>query len=119
MESINFKDKFKLIQKAWSPKIIASMNNYHFKLAKFDGEFTWHSHQNTDEVFIVIKGEMKINFRDKSIKVKEGEMIVVPKGVEHKPVAEKECNVLLIEPEGTLNTGEEENEYTVDNLEWI
>jgi len=119
MESINLADKLSQIKDHWSPKIIASMNNYQFKLVKFKGEFTWHSHNNTDEVFIVIKGEMYINFRDKKTLVKEGEMIVEPKGVEHKPFAEKECEAMVVERDDTVNTGEERNEYTVDRLDWI
>lgn len=119
MEAINLKDKFTKIDEAWTPKIIASMNNYHIKLAKFRGEFIWHTHQDTDEVFMVIKGEMSVHFRDKITLVKEGEVIVVPKGLEHKPMAENECEVLLIEPEGTINTGDTKNSYTVDQLDWI
>ncbi len=119
MESINIANKLSQINEHWSPKVIASMNNYHFKLVKFKGEFTWHSHNNTDEVFIVIKGEMLINFREKKTLVKEGEMVVVPLGIENKPFAENECEALVIERNDTLNTGNERNEYTVDNLDWI
>lgn len=119
MVPVNFESKLSQIDEVWNPKIVATMNNYHLKLAKFHGEFTWHSHENTDEVFIVIKGEMQIHFRAKVVLVKQGEMCVVPKGVEHKPSAENICEVLLIEPEDTINTGSEQNEYTVDNLDWI
>lgn len=119
MKSINIADKLSQINNHWSPRIAASMNDYHFKLVKFKGEFTWHSHTNTDEVFIIIEGEMLIHFRDKKVLVKKGEMIVVPKGVEHKPFAEEECHAMVVEKNDTINTGDERNEYTVDRLDWI
>ena len=119
MKTINFNEKFSLFSDQWSPKIIAGLNDYHFKLARIEGAFTWHSHADTDEAFIVLDGEMVMELKDGSEKVKKGEMIVVPKGVEHRPNAEGECKILLIEPAGTRNTGEIENEMTRDKLEWI
>jgi len=119
MQPVNIDEKLSQINEIWTPKIVATMNNYHIKLAKFHGEFTWHRHIKTDEVFIVIKGEMEIHFRTKSVKLRQGEMLVVPKGVEHKPSASELCEVMLIEPEGTVNTGSTRNEYTVDNFDWI
>lgn len=103
----NINDKFKLFSQQWQPKVIATMNDYEFKIAKIEGEFIWHSHKETDETFIVIKGEIEIKFRDGSVKVKEGEMFVVPAGVEHKPISKKESQIMLIEPKGVVNTGDE------------
>jgi mannose-6-phosphate isomerase-like protein (cupin superfamily) len=103
----------------WSPKIIAQMNDYHLKLAKIQGDFVWHSHTETDEVFIVIAGEMAINFRDKEVHLSSGQMCVVPKGVEHKPFAENECHIMLIEPAGTVNTGSMGGELTAEDGIWI
>jgi mannose-6-phosphate isomerase-like protein (cupin superfamily) len=117
--SINFHDKLQTFSEHWSPKIIAQMNDYHFKIVKVQGEFIWHDHPETDEVFIVLKGQLEIQFRDGSIVLKEGEMFVVPKGVEHKPVAEQECHMLLVEPVGTVNTGDVVNERTAANDIWI
>ena len=118
-ETINFEEKFDQINELWSPKIIAQMNDYHFKIAKIQGEFVWHTHQETDEVFIVISGEMQIEFRSSTSKLKTGEMIVVPKGIEHKPSAQDECQILMIEVEGTLNTGDTKHEMTIEEVEWI
>tara|TARA_B110000003_G_scaffold120379_1_gene122823 strand:+ start:302 stop:670 length:369 start_codon:yes stop_codon:yes gene_type:complete len=116
----NINDKFKLFSQQWQPKVIATMNDYEFKIAKIEGEFIWHSHKETDETFIVIKGEIKIKFRDGSVKVKEGEMFVVPAGVEHKPISKKESQIMLIEPKGVVNTGEEvPNTLTAKNDVWI
>ena len=116
--TINFKDKFSKFSDQWSPKIIAQMNDYHFKLVRVEGDFRWHDHKNTDEVFIVLKGELRIDFRDGSVTLKEGEMVVVPKGVEHKPFAAKECKILLVEPAGTVNTGDAGGSQTAQD-EWI
>lgn len=116
---INFTEKFSLFSDLWSPRIIAQMNDYHFKLAKIKGEFIWHSHPETDEVFIIIAGSMQIHLRDDIISLNEGELFVVPKGVEHKPVAKNECHILLIEPVGTLNTGDEGGERTLQDEVWI
>ncbi|HEU4875800.1 MAG TPA: cupin domain-containing protein, partial [Pyrinomonadaceae bacterium] len=106
MHSINFREKLGKFSERWSPKIIAQMNDYHFKLVKIQGEFVWHSHSETDEVFIVLDGEMGIELRDGRVDLKAGEMFVVPKGVEHKPVAHGECQLMLVEPAGTINTGD-------------
>ncbi len=95
------------------------MNDYHFKLVKFKGDFVWHSHDDTDEVFIALDGEMSIEFRDGIVDLKAGEMFVVPKGVEHKPLAERECKIMLVEPAGTVNTGNTGGEKTADNNIWI
>lgn len=121
MESkvINIKDKFKLFNETWSPKIISKMNDYQFKIAKIKGHFTWHDHKDTDEVFIVISGNMRIDFRDKYIELTQGEMFVVPKGVEHKPFAENECEILMIEKSGTINTGEAGGDLTIETDTWI
>ena len=118
-QSINFKDKFAKVSEHWSPKIIAQMNDYHFKIAKIQGEFVWHNHPETDEVFMILKGQLEIQFRDGNVLLKEGEMFIVPKGLEHKPVAEHECHILLVEPEGTVNTGDVVNERTAANDVWI
>ena len=118
-KKINIKKKFKGFSEHWSPKVIAEMNDYQFKLAKIKGDFIWHSHDETDEVFIVIEGTMKIEFRDGSIELKEGEMYVVPKGTEHRPYAENECKIMLVEPRGVVNTGGEESELTSENDVWI
>jgi mannose-6-phosphate isomerase-like protein (cupin superfamily) len=116
---INIEEKLANFSDHWSPKLIAQMNNYHFKLAKVEGEFVWHDHPETDEVFLVIKGKLEILFRDGKVTLNEGEMYVVPKGVEHKPVAEEECHILLIEPAGTINTGNVVDEKTAPNNIWI
>jgi|TARA_B100001094_G_scaffold190808_1_gene184745 mannose-6-phosphate isomerase-like protein (cupin superfamily) len=117
---INFNQKYSLFNDRWSPKVIAEMNDYQFKLVKVKGEFEWHSHEDTDETFIVIEGVLQIKFRDGIVNLKQGEMFVVPKGVEHKPVAENEVKILIIEPRGVLNTGNlENNELTAKNNVWI
>jgi mannose-6-phosphate isomerase-like protein (cupin superfamily) len=116
---VNFREKFAKFSEQWSPKIIAQMNDYHFKIARVQGEFIWHDHPSTDEVFIVLKGPLEIQFRDGNVILNEGEMFVVPKGVEHKPVAEQECHILLVEPAGTVNTGEIVSERTAANDVWI
>ncbi|MBC7003029.1 cupin domain-containing protein [Photobacterium sp. BZF1] len=95
------------------------MNDYQVKLAKFKGEFTWHGHKDTDELFLVVSGSMRIEFRDKVIELSEGEMYVVPKGVEHKPVAERECHVMLIEPKGVVNTGDAQSTLKAENDVWV
>jgi mannose-6-phosphate isomerase-like protein (cupin superfamily) len=118
-QPINIRDKFAKFSEQWSPKVIAQMNDYHFKIARIEGEFVWHDHPETDEVFIVLKGELEIQFRDGNVVLNEGEMFVVPKGMEHKPVAEQECHILLVEPAGTKNTGDVVNERTVADSVWI
>ena len=116
---INFQDKLAKFSEQWSPKIIAQMNDYHFKVVKIHGEFIWHDHPETDEVFIVLKGHLEIQFRDGRVLLHEGEMFVVPKGKEHRPVAKQECQMLLVEPSGTLNTGDIVNERTAAADTWI
>jgi mannose-6-phosphate isomerase-like protein (cupin superfamily) len=117
---INFNQKYSLFNDRWSPKVIAEMNDYQFKLVKVKGEFEWHSHEDTDETFIVIEGVLQIKFRDGIVNLKQGEMFVVPKGVEHKPEAENEVKILIVEPRGVLNTGNlENNELTAKNNVWI
>lgn len=118
-EVINFNNKFGTFSELWSPKIIAQMNNNQFKLAKLEGDFTWHDHKETDEVFIVIEGSLRIDFEDSSRTIEAGELIVVPKGVRHKPYAEKLCKVLIIEPAGTINTGEAGGAQTAPNDVWV
>ena len=117
--SINLKEKLKLISEHWTPKVIAEMNDYQLKVVKLKGDFIWHKHDNTDELFLCVDGEMKIELRDGWITLSSGELFVVPRGVEHKPVAEKECEVLLIEPRGVVNTGDVESDLTSPNDEWI
>ena len=117
--AINFEEKLAKFSEHWSPKIVAQMNDYHFKLVKFQGEFVWHNHADTDEVFIVLDGEMAIDFRDGRVDLKTGEMLIVPKGVEHKPLAEDECKILLVEPAGTINTGDAGGELTAEDDVWI
>ncbi len=116
---IRLKEKFLKFDDHWAPKIIASMNDYHFKAVKFQGEFVWHKHDTTDEVFFVLDGEMTIAFRDGSVTIVAGELFVVPKGVEHKPSADLECRAMLIEPAGTINTGNAGGEMTADDNVWI
>lgn len=118
-KAINLKEKLAAFSDQWAPKIIARMNDYHFKLVKFEGDFIWHRHKETDEVFLVIEGEMSIAFRDGAVALKAGELLVVPKGVEHKPHAEKECRVLLVEPAGTRNTGDAGGARTAKDNEWV
>ena len=116
---INFNDKFSKIDQFYQPKVIAQLNDYHFKIAKLEGAFIWHSHPETDEAFIIIDGELDIEFRSGVATLKKGEMFVIPKGVEHKPVAHTVCHLLMIEPAGTLNTGDVESDSTVSDPEWI
>jgi mannose-6-phosphate isomerase-like protein (cupin superfamily) len=117
--AINLQEKLAGFSDHWSPKIIARMNEYHFKLSKFQGDFVWHAHDDTDEVFIVLEGEMTIEFRDGMIDLKAGEMIVVPKKVEHRPFAKEECKIMLVEPAGTINTGDAGGEMTAEDEVWI
>ncbi len=116
---INLTDKLSLFSEHWSPRIIAEMNDYHFKLVKASGEFVWHSHEDTDEVFILIEGKLSIDFRDGPIELSPGEMIVVPKGAEHRPYCKDEAKMLVIEPKGVVNTGETKSELRADNDVWI
>lgn len=118
-QAINFADKFSRFDEHWSPRVIAEMNNYQFKLAKVEGDFVWHDHPDTDEVFIVIEGTLTIDFRDRRVTVEAGEMLVVPRGVEHKPSAESECRIMLVEPRGVVNTGDATSDLTADNDVWV
>jgi len=118
-QPINFQEKLTKFFEHWSPRIIAQMNDYHFKIVKIEGEFVWHDHPETDEVFIILKGQLEIQFRNGKVSLKQGEMFVVSKGLEHKPVAEQECHILLVEPAGTVNTGDVVNERTAANDVWI
>jgi len=117
--AINFKEKFSKISDHWSPRVIAEMNDYQFKLVKIEGEFVWHDHPETDEVFIVMRGSLAIELRDRVVSLNTGEMFVVPRGVEHKPVAVKECQIMLIEPKGIINTGGAQSNLTAENNIWI
>jgi|TARA_B100001105_G_scaffold75905_1_gene59978 mannose-6-phosphate isomerase-like protein (cupin superfamily) len=117
---INLDKKFKKFSDYWSPKVIGEMNNYQFKLAKVQGEFIWHQHLDTDETFIVIEGQLTIEFKDGRVDIGQGEMYVVPKGVEHKPMATKECHIMIIEPKGVTNTGNKmDSKLKADNDVWI
>ena len=118
-QSINFSEKLKIFSDLWQPRVLAEMNDYQFKLVKIKGEFVWHKHDDTDEVFIVLEGEMEIEFRDGSVEMKAGEMFVIPKKVEHKPVADNECKILLVETRGLVNTGDSSGELTAENDVWI
>jgi mannose-6-phosphate isomerase-like protein (cupin superfamily) len=118
VEVVNLKDKFARIGDPWSPRIIAALNDYHIKAVRLLGEFVWHKHEDTDELFLVTKGSLLIRFRDRDVTLGPGELLVVPKGVEHMPVAKEDCEVLLIEPAGTPNTGDAGGARTVEP-EWI
>ena len=118
-QSLNFAQKLSLFNEQWTPRVIAEMNDYQFKVVKLQGDFIWHDHADTDETFIVLEGQLRIDFRDGQVSVSQGEMFVVPKGVEHKPYAEHEVKLLLIEPKGVLNTGHEGGERTAVNDVWI
>ena len=116
---VNLQEKLAKFSDHWSPKIIAQMNDYHFKLVKFRGDFIWHSHPDTDEVFISLDGKMSIEFRDGKVELHTGELFVVPKGMEHKPYAERECKIMLVEPAGTINTGNTNGDKTAEDHVWI
>lgn len=118
-DKINLKEKLSKFSEHWSPRLIAEMNDYQFKLVKIKGDFIWHSHKDTDEVFIVIEGNMSIEFKNQTVDLSEGEMFVVPKCIEHKPYAENECKIMIIEPKGVINTGDSGGELTATNDEWI
>jgi mannose-6-phosphate isomerase-like protein (cupin superfamily) len=119
MEKINIYEKLNLFTEHWSPKIIGEVNESYIKIAKLKGEFLWHAHEHEDEMFYVLKGVLVIKFRDKDVELSEGEFIIIPKGIEHMPVAENEVHVMLIEAKSTLNTGDVINERTVENLDKI
>jgi mannose-6-phosphate isomerase-like protein (cupin superfamily) len=116
---VNLREKFELFSEFWSPKIVGELNGQYVKLAKLKGEFVWHQHDHEDELFMVVKGRLQMQFRDKDIWLEEGEIVIVPRGVEHKPVAPEEVHLLLFEPVSTLNTGNVMNEKTVLNLKTI
>ena len=118
-QPINLQDKLGRITDTWQPRVIAEMNDYQFKVVKLHGDFVWHSHADTDETFIVLDGELRIDFRDGPLTLRAGELYVVPRGVEHKPYAEHEVQVMLIEPRGALNTGDQGGERTAENDRWI
>src|SRR5712692_11171130 len=119
MEKINIADKFSLFQEYWSPKIAGELNDSYIKLVKLKGEFVWHHHDTEDELFLVIKGRLLIKLRDRDIFLEEGEFVIIPRGVEHLPIAENEAHVVLLEPKTTLNTGNVRDEKTLVNPEWI
>ena len=119
MDVVNIKEKFTLFTEQWSPKIIGQLNGQDVKLAKLQGEFVWHDHKEEDELFYIIKGTLKIEFRDKMIELQEGDMLIIPKGVEHKPIAEEEVWVLLFEPSNIKHTGDVEHELTKEKFEKI
>lgn len=118
-QAINFEDKLARFSDHWAPKVVAQMNDYQLKLVKIQGEFVWHSHADTDEVFIVLDGRMRIELRDGGVDLGPGEMFVVPKGVEHRPSAPDECRILLVEPKGVVNTGDAGGAKTAPNDVWI
>jgi mannose-6-phosphate isomerase-like protein (cupin superfamily) len=118
-QALNLKDKLAKFSEQWSPRIVARMNDYHVKLARVQGEFVWHDHPETDELFLVVDGELDILFRDGKVTLKAGDLYVVPRGVEHKPVAAQECQIMLFEPMGTVNTGNVLDERTTHTDVWI
>ncbi len=118
-KAINFAHKLSLFSEQWQPKVIAEMNDYQFKLVKIQGDFIWHDHKETDETFIVLEGVLRLDFRDGAVQLSAGDMFVVPKGVEHKPYAASQVKLLLIEPRGVLNTGDEGGERTAPSDVWV
>jgi mannose-6-phosphate isomerase-like protein (cupin superfamily) len=119
IEVVNLSEKFSLISELWDPKVIAQLNDYHFKIAKIQGEFVWHSHPETDEVFLVVGGSLIIHLREEDLFLQEGELCVIPRGVEHRPAADQICQILMVEPAGTLNTGDAGGERTILDPPWI
>ena len=119
MNPVDFADKFALFNDQWSPRVIAEMNDYQFKLVRLQGDFVWHQHDDTDEVFIVLEGEIEIDFEEGSVRLYAGQMLVVPKGVRHCPRARDEAKVLLVEPRGVVNTGDAESDLIANNDQWI
>lgn len=117
MNKVNIEEKFGLFNEYWSPKIVGELNDSYVKLAKFKGEFVWHQHDNEDEMFLVVKGELLIKLKDKDVSLKPGEFLIIPKGTPHLPIAEKEAHILLLEPKTTLNTGDVDNERTKKDLD--
>jgi mannose-6-phosphate isomerase-like protein (cupin superfamily) len=119
MDSVNLAEKFSKFQDHWHPRIIGQVNDCHVKAVKIKGEFVWHHHDNEDELFLVVKGILRMRFRDRDVLVREGEFLIVPRGLEHLPMADEEVHIILLEPKTTLNTGNIENERTVRELEHI
>ncbi len=119
MKKINLAEKFSLFSTYWDPKIVGELNGQYVKLVKFQGPFVWHKHDHEDELFLVVRGELSIEFREETVSLSEGEFLIVPRGVEHRPVAEREVHVLLFEPASTLNTGDSPGERTVLNPDWL
>lgn len=119
IEKVNIDEKLSLFSDHWNPRIVGALNGQHVKLVKFQGPFIWHKHEQEDEMFYVLKGEFDMEFRDKTVRLKEGEFIIVPKGVEHRPVADEEVAVMLFEPQTTLNTGDTTGKHTRTQLEEI
>lgn len=118
-QAISFSEKLAKITDLWQPRVIAEMNDYQFKVVRIEGDFVWHDHPETDETFIVLSGQLRIDFRDGTVSISSGEMFVVPKGIEHKPFADKEVHLLLIEPRGVLNTGHAGGDRTAQNDLWV
>jgi mannose-6-phosphate isomerase-like protein (cupin superfamily) len=119
MNKVNLKEKFRLFNELWTPKIVGELNEQYIKLAKTKGEFVWHKHDNEDEFFLVVKGSLTIKLKDGDIQLNKGEFFIVPKGVEHKPEAEQETHVMVFEPKSTQHTGNVKSELTVDEIDWI
>jgi mannose-6-phosphate isomerase-like protein (cupin superfamily) len=119
MEKVNIVEKLALFSDHWNPRVVGQLNGQHVKLVKFQGEFVWHQHAAEDELFLVVRGSFRMDFRDRSVTLKEGEFIIVPRGVEHRPVAEQEVEVMLFEPAEIKHTGEVESEFTVHEFERI
>ena len=119
MNAINLAEKLALVTEHWSPRVVAELNDYQFKLVKLEGEFVWHDHTDTDEAFLVLDGEMEIGFRDRTVTLRKGELFIVPKGVEHITRAARECSALIIEPRGVVNTGEAGGQLTARNNLWV
>jgi len=119
VQKINLMEKFNLFDQYWTPKIVGELNDQWVKLAKLKGEFVWHHHQAEDEMFLVVKGQLRMQLRDREINLQAGEFLIVPRGVEHKPVADQEVHVLLFEPKTTVNTGDLRDEHTLEESEWI
>ena len=119
MEAVNIQEKLDLFNDHWNPRIIGALNGQHVKIAKIQGEFIWHSHAEEDELFLVLKGTLQMEFRDRTEVLNEGEIIIVPRGVEHRPVAQEEVHIMLFEPASTVNTGEVQSDLTKENLERI
>ncbi len=118
IEKVNLAAKFALFAAQWSPKVVGEVNDFHVKLVKVQGGFVWHHHETEDELFLVVRGQLRMQFRDREVTVEEGEFVVVPHGVEHRPFADDECHILLLEPKTTLNTGTERGERTAE-VEWV